>query len=64
VKTWDHERKTPKNSWCGGFVSEGVHLYRSVICMKQQMKAHHEHKKTHDLINKKGSFDRESLVAL
>jgi len=29
-----------------------------------KMKAYHEHRKTHDLINKKGSFDRESLVAL
>jgi len=29
-----------------------------------KMKAHHEHKKTHDLIKKKGSFDKESLVAL
>jgi hypothetical protein len=26
------------------------------------MKAFHEHRKTHDLINKKGSFDRESFV--
>jgi hypothetical protein len=27
-----------------------------------KMKACHEHRKTHDLINKKGSLDRESLV--
>jgi len=31
-----------------------------VICMK----AYPEHKKTHDFINKKGSFDRERIVAL
>jgi hypothetical protein len=29
-----------------------------------KMKAHYKHKKTLDLINKKGSFDRESLVGL
>jgi hypothetical protein len=28
----------------------------------KKMKACHEHRKTHDLINKKGSFDKESLV--
>jgi len=28
------------------------------------MKAHHEHKKIHDLINKKISFDRGSLMVL
>jgi hypothetical protein len=28
------------------------------------MKACPEHRKTHDLINKKGSFDKENLVAL
>jgi len=28
----------------------------------KKMKACHEHRKTHDLINKKGSMDRESLV--
>jgi hypothetical protein len=44
------KRKTPKNSWCNGFVSKRC--------------AHHEHRKTHDFINWKGSFDRESLVAL
>jgi hypothetical protein len=29
-----------------------------------KIKARHKHRKTHDLINKKDSFDRESLVAL
>jgi hypothetical protein len=28
------------------------------------MKEYHEHRKTHDFINKKSSFDKESLVAL
>jgi len=33
--------------------------------MKQKkLKAYHEHKETHDLIKRKGSFDKESLVAL
>jgi hypothetical protein len=67
VKTWGHvcffwERKkkgkTPKNSWCSGFVS--TERAQCVICMK----AHHKHRKTHDFINMKGSFDRESLVEL
>jgi hypothetical protein len=30
----------------------------------RKMKACPEHRKTHDLINKKDSFNRESLVAL
>jgi hypothetical protein len=46
-------------------MSERVCLCRCVICMKQQqMKAYHEHKKAYDLINKKCSFNRKSLVAL
>jgi hypothetical protein len=45
------KRKTLKNSWYTSFVSKRCGRY--VICMK-----------THDLINRKGSFDRESLVAL
>jgi hypothetical protein len=66
VKTWGHacfcfrekKGKTPKNSWCSGFVSKRCVQY--VISMKE----YHEHRKTHDFINKKGSFDKESLVAL
>jgi hypothetical protein len=64
VKTWGYacflrkKRNTPKNSWCSGFVSKMCVQY--VICMK----AYPEHKKTHDFINKKGSFDRERIVAL
>jgi len=30
----------------------------------KKIEAHHEHKKTHDFFNKKGSFDKENLVAL
>jgi hypothetical protein len=30
--------------------------------MTTKMKSYHEHKKTHEFINKKDSFDRESLV--
>jgi hypothetical protein len=31
---------------------------------KKKIKEHHEHKKIHDVIKKKGLIDRESLVAL
>jgi len=56
---WEEKkRKTPKNSCCSGFVS--TERAQCVICMK----AHHEHRKTYDFINMKGSFDRESLVEL
>jgi hypothetical protein len=53
---------TPKDSWRNGFMFKGY--VQRVICMKQQkkMKACHEHRKTHDLINKKGSVDKETLV--
>jgi len=45
--------------WVKGCACVGV-----FFCMKQQqMKAHHEHKKAYDLINKKSSFNRKSLVA-
>jgi hypothetical protein len=36
------------------------YLHKTTI----KMKACPEHRKTHDLINKKDSFDRENLVAL
>jgi hypothetical protein len=58
---WERKKrkgKTPNNSWCNGFVSKRCVQY--VICIK----AHHEHRKTHNFINRKGSFDRESLVIL
>jgi hypothetical protein len=68
VKTWGHacfflgerkkEKRKPKNSWCSGFVS--IECAQFII----RMKAHHEHRKIHDFINRKGSSDRESLVAL
>jgi len=47
--------KTPMNSWRNGFVS-------TKVCSVGYL---HEHKKkkTHDFINRKGSFDGESLVA-
>ena len=46
--------KKPKNSWCSGFVSTKV----CSVCYLHE----HKKKKTHDFINRKGSFDRESLV--
>jgi hypothetical protein len=67
VKIWGHacfffgrgkKGKAPKNSWCSGFVSKRCAQY--VICMK----VHHEHRKPHDFINMKCSFDKENLVAL
>ena len=47
--------KTPMNSWRNGFVSIKV----CSVCYLHE----HKKKKTHDFINRKGSFDRESLVA-
>ena len=44
-----------KNSWCNGFMSKEC----AYVGMKQQRKWRHSMsiKKTHDLFNKKGSFD-------
>ena len=47
--------KKPKNSWCSGFVS-------TKVCSVCYLHEHKKKKKTHDFINRKGSFDRESLV--
>ena len=67
MKTWGHtcffffgeeRKKRKKNENTKKFLVQRCAQY--VICMK----VHHEHRKTHDFINRKGSFDRESLVAL
>jgi len=56
---WERKKgKTPKNSWCSGFVSKKCVQY--VICIK----AHNEHRQIHHFINRKGSFDRRKSCGI
>lgn len=51
---------TPKNSWYGEFVNRW-NFQDSSKCKNED---DHEHKKLHDIIKKKGLFNRKNLVTL